>query len=207
MWLLFPSLYVLNGFVFLSILLICTFLFLTVLLKNGLPTCIKGSQLVSISHSSEIIPMIGTKSCSWLSLEVSCHHCISLTRQGMGIYCANFGKPVIGLPLCHCSWCVPCYHRQPGTDFLVYTDRNVTMAPIPNEENNYIQAHEGGPLFCPYECDECSFYCITGSLAFVQMLIIKYCSIIPDVLILTHSGHVQRIQYENSNLCSLKISN
>ena len=107
--------------------------------------------------------MVGKKSCSWVSLEASCKHCIALIRQGLGIFCANFGKPVLGLPLCHRAWCVPCYHQQPGTDFLVYTDRNVTMAPIPNEENNYIQAHKGGSLFCPYECDECSFHRITGS--------------------------------------------
>ena len=38
------------------------------------------------------------------------------------------------------------------------------MAPIPNEENKYIQVHKGGSLFYPYEYDECSFHRITGSL-------------------------------------------
>ena len=31
------------------------------------------------------------------------------------------------------TWCVPCYHQQPSTNFLVYTCSDVTMEPIPNE--------------------------------------------------------------------------
>jgi hypothetical protein len=38
----------------------------------------------------------------------------------------------------------------------------VTLAPSPNEENNYMQAREGDSLFCPFECDECLFHRITG---------------------------------------------
>jgi hypothetical protein len=39
----------------------------------------------------------------------------------------------------------------------------VTLAPSPNEENNYMQAREGDSLFGPFECDECLFHCITGA--------------------------------------------
>ena len=45
----------------------------------------------------------------------------------------------------------------------MYTGIYVTLAPIPNEENNHIQAHRRYSIFCPFECDECLFNCITGA--------------------------------------------
>jgi hypothetical protein len=55
------------------------FLFLLALLNNGPPICMKGSQLVSIFLSSEMLPMIGTK--RWESSEpilgspcLDCHY-------------------------------------------------------------------------------------------------------------------------------------
>jgi hypothetical protein len=167
----------------------------------------KGSQLVSIFLSSEMLPMIGTKSHSWVSLEERCPHCTALTRQWVGIFCANFRKPMLGLPLCHHAWCAPCYRQRPGTDFLVYTGSDVTLAPSPNEESNYMQACEGDSLFCPFEYDKCYFIVSLVPRAFVQMIIIIDYSITSDVLIWTHSGPVQRIQYKNSEECFLKRSN
>jgi hypothetical protein len=46
---------------------------------------------------------------------------------------------------------------------LVYTGSDVTLAPSPNEENDYMQAREGDSLFCPFECDECLLHRITGA--------------------------------------------
>ena len=41
----------------------------------------------------------------------------------------------------------------------------MTLEPIPNEENNYIQDRKGDSLFFPFECDECLFHRITGALS------------------------------------------
>ena len=61
------------------------FLFLLVILNNGPPICMKVSQLVFILLSSEILPMIGTKSGSWVILEEHCQKCTALTRKEVGI--------------------------------------------------------------------------------------------------------------------------
>jgi hypothetical protein len=151
--------------------------------------------------------MIGTKSRSWVSLEARWQHCTALTRQGVGIFCANFGTPLLGLPLYHHAWCAPCYLQRPGTGFLVYTGSDVTLAPSPNEENNYMQAHKGDSLYALLNVMNVYFIVSLVPRAFVQMIIIRDYSITSDVLLWTYSGPVQRIQYENSEECFLKRSN
>jgi len=37
-----------------------------------------------------------------------------------GVFCANFWKPMLGLQLCQCTWCMACYKGNPGNDFLIY---------------------------------------------------------------------------------------
>jgi hypothetical protein len=76
---------------------------------------------------------IGKMFLLWEDSEARCQRCTALTRQGRGIFCANFDKPVLGLPLCHNAWCPPFYLQISGTDFLVYTGSDPQSLPIPNE--------------------------------------------------------------------------
>jgi hypothetical protein len=96
-------------------------------------------------------------SLSWEDSEAHCQRCTALTRQGNGIFCANFGKPVLGLTLYHNAWCPPCYRQRSGTYFLVYTGSDHQSLPIPNEVSYYLQARHGDSLFSPFECDDCVF--------------------------------------------------
>ena len=84
--------------------------------------------------------------------------------SGGGIFCANFGVPVIGLALCHWDWCAPCYQQKPGTSFLVYQGIYPDTITIPNEDIMYLQARPDS-IYLPFGCDECSFYCVAGSLS------------------------------------------
>jgi hypothetical protein len=84
--------------------------------------------------------------------------------QQQGIFCANFGGRVQGLPLCRRAWCAACYKAQDGIDFLVYraTDSDGTELTAPGEELDFLVAREGDHLFCPFECDMCSFHRLRG---------------------------------------------
>jgi hypothetical protein len=101
------------------------------------------------------VPFMGRFGSTW-------QRCTALTRQGHGIFCANFGKPILGLPLCHNAWCPPCYRQRSGTYFLVYTGSDPQSLPSPIEVSYYLQARPGDSLFCPFECDDCVFFRITG---------------------------------------------
>jgi hypothetical protein len=87
-----------------------------------------------------------------------------------GAFCANFGQPVIGLPLCHRAWCTACYQQRPGTSLLVYHGSDPETAPNPNEEKFYLQARAGDSTCCPFECDEYFFFRITGSTSQHELL-------------------------------------
>jgi hypothetical protein len=90
---------------------------------------------------------------------LSALYCTALTRQMEGIFFANFGQPVLGLPICHRAWCAACYQQRPGTSFLVYHGSDPETAPRPSEEKFYLQARAGGgSTCCPFECDECVFF-------------------------------------------------
>jgi hypothetical protein len=78
-------------------------------------TCMKLSPLVYISLSSDSTRGNGRIYHSWVDLEARCQRCNTLTRQMEGIFCANFGQPVLGLPLCHRAWCAACYQQRPCT--------------------------------------------------------------------------------------------
>jgi hypothetical protein len=104
---------------------------------------------------------IGKLSLSWEDSEARCQRCTALTRQGHGIFCANFGKPVLGLPLCHRAWCPLCYRQRSGT-VLVYTVSEHQSLSSTNEVSYYLQDRPGDSLFCPFECDDCVFFRITG---------------------------------------------
>jgi hypothetical protein len=101
-------------------------------------------------------------SLSWEDSEALCQRCIALTRQGHGIFCVNVGKPVLGLPLCHSAWCPPCHCQRSVTYLLVYTGFDPHSLPSPIEVSYYLQARPGDSLFCPFECDDCVFFRITG---------------------------------------------
>jgi hypothetical protein len=68
-------------------------------IKHGPSTCMKGSQLVSIFLSSEMLPMIGTKYHSWVSLEACCQYCTALTRRGW-----EYSAPILGSPCLDCHY-------------------------------------------------------------------------------------------------------
>jgi hypothetical protein len=74
----------------------------------------------------------------------------------------EFGKAVLGLPLYHNAWCPLCYRQRSGTYFLVYTGSDPQSLPIPIEVSYYLQAPPGDSLFCPFYCDYCVFFRITG---------------------------------------------
>jgi hypothetical protein len=114
------------------------------------------------SPSSDVNPGTGQKSLSWVSWEACCQRCIVMTRHADGIFCANFGRPVIGLPLSHWTWCAPCYQQKLGTDVSVYHGNNPDSVPIPSEEKCYLHVRPADSIFCLFKCDECSFYRLTG---------------------------------------------
>jgi hypothetical protein len=86
------------------------------------------------SPSSDINPGTGKTYLSWVDWEVRCQRCTAMTLEAYGIFCANFSRPVIGLPLCHRTWCAPWYHQRRGTDFLVYHRNDPDSVPNPSEE-------------------------------------------------------------------------
>jgi hypothetical protein len=49
-----------------------------------------------------------------------------------------------------------------GTTFSVYHGNNPDSVPSPSEEKFYLHARPADSIFCPFECDECSFYRLTG---------------------------------------------
>jgi len=86
-----------------------------------------------------------------------------VTHQ-QGVFCANFGKPVIGLPLCQHAWCATCYSILPGDGFLLYQETNDKGNELiaPNEVDDYTCAWPGDHLFCPFECNRCTFHWLKG---------------------------------------------
>jgi hypothetical protein len=82
-----------------------------------------------------------------------------VTHQ-QGVFCANFGLFVLGLPECQNAWCARCYATLPGENFLTYheTDENGYDMTAPGEENDYLLARPGDHLFCTFECDRCAFF-------------------------------------------------
>ena len=48
---------------------------------------------------SDTNPGTVIKSISWVDWEAHYQQCTTLTQQGEGIFCANLGVPVIGMPL------------------------------------------------------------------------------------------------------------
>ena len=46
---------------------------------------------------------------------------------------------------------------------MVYQGSNPDTSPSPNEYRMYLQDQPGDSIYCPFECDEFSFYRITGS--------------------------------------------
>jgi hypothetical protein len=120
-------------------------------------------QLVFISLFSGLTRWNGQMYCSWVNWEARCQSCTALTRQGQGIFCANFGAPILGLPLCHKAWCAGCYCQRRGTNFSVYTGSDPTTTPNAAEESGYFtSARPGHSLFCPFECDECALFRLKG---------------------------------------------
>jgi len=98
-------------------------------------------------------------SLSWFRSVSRCQRCTRAVKHQEGIFCANFGKPVIGLPTCQRAWCAPCYKALPGEDFLIYRERDECTELIAlNEEDDYLAARSGDHLFCPFECDLCVFH-------------------------------------------------
>jgi hypothetical protein len=81
-----------------------------------------------------------------------------------GIFCANFGALVGGLPRWRNVWCPTCYKELPGKDFLVYRPTNEAGEDkcAPGKTNDFRLARAGDHLFFPFECDFCSFYKIKG---------------------------------------------
>ena len=82
-----------------------------------------------------------------------------MTHQ-QGVFCANFGLAVLGLPECQNAWCARCYATLPSNNFLIYheTDEDGYDMTAPGEENDYLSARPGDHLFCPFECDSCAFF-------------------------------------------------
>ena len=106
---------------------------------------------------------IGRKSRSWYRWETRCQRCTALLTQREGICCANFGKPGNGLPECERAWCASCYRQRSGTNYSVYTvsTSGEFDMPAPQEEDDFLVARAGDNLFCPFECDYCTFYRLT----------------------------------------------
>jgi hypothetical protein len=128
-------------------MLIYTFSYRLVQLLNGPLPCMKVLQLVFISLFSGLTRGNGQTYRSWVNWEARCQRCTALTRQGQGIFCANFGAPVLGLPLCHKAWCAGCYCQRRGTHFSVYTGSDPTTVPNAAEESGYFTSARPGDSF------------------------------------------------------------
>ena len=128
-------------------------------LLNGPLSFMKVLKLVYISFLSGITFGNDPTYRSWVNWEAHCQHCTALTRQGQGIFCTNFGSPVLGLPLCHKVQCAYCSSQRRGTSFSVYTGSDPTTDPNAVRESGYFtSARPGDSLFCPFECDECTLF-------------------------------------------------
>ena len=85
-----------------------------------------------------------------------------------GIFCANFRKQVIGSHRCLNVWCATCYRILPGDDFLIYRVDDAQSDPLnielraPEEDRDYLEARGGDHLFCPFECNYCTFHQLKG---------------------------------------------
>ena len=44
----------------------------------------------------------------------------------------------------------------------MYELSNLETLPSPNKDQMYLQSRPGDYIYCPFECDECSFYRLTG---------------------------------------------
>jgi hypothetical protein len=105
---------------------------------------------------------IGQASLLWETSVAHCQRYTAQTHQGQGICCANFGKPVLGLSLCHRAWCPKCYRQRYATKLLVYMGTDPDTMPSPAEASYFLHARPGDSLFCPIECNESLFFRITG---------------------------------------------
>jgi hypothetical protein len=103
---------------------------------------------------------IGSASSSWYLLASRCQRCTRRVTHWQGTFCANFGSPVLGLPECQNAWCVTCYSILPGDGFLIYHETNEGGSDMTasGEESDYLSARPGDHLFCPFECDVCTFF-------------------------------------------------
>ena len=119
-------------------------------------------QLVYIFSFSDTTPVTGLKYSSWVDWEARCQRCTALTRKGEGIFCTNFGVPVIGLPIFHWAWYAIFYQKITFTSFLVYQGSNSDHLPSSNEYQLYLKFRPCDSIYWPFECDECSFYRLTG---------------------------------------------
>lgn len=136
--------------------------------QNGLKMNTNLSPLVSTFLFYVTGPGTGNAALAWFHSVARCQLCTSLVTHQEGVFCANFGKPVIGLPLCQNAWCGTCYRTRPGDDFFVYRvddttyeEGNVDLV-APEEEDNFKMARPGDHLFCPFECDYCVFFKLRG---------------------------------------------
>jgi hypothetical protein len=86
--------------------------------------------------------------------------CTRKTTSWEGIFCANFGQPVPGRPVCQRGWCARCYAHKPGTASLVFRakDANGAEMIVAGEESHYLEARPADHLVCPFECDACQFW-------------------------------------------------
>jgi hypothetical protein len=77
-----------------------------------------------------------------------------------GVFCANFGEYVPGLPCCHNAWCPKCYKDLPGEDFQIYKpmDDDGELLCVQGESLDFRIARAGDHIFCAFECDSCTFY-------------------------------------------------
>lgn len=126
------------------------------------------SQLVYIFLFFTTGPGIRNNAVSWYRLVIHCQGCTRLVTHQEGIFCVNFGRTVIGSPTCLNAWCATCYQILPGNNFSIYhvdntTDEegNVDLV-APEEDDDYKHARPGDHLFCPFECDFCTFYHLKG---------------------------------------------
>jgi hypothetical protein len=109
---------------------------------------------------------VGDMSRFWYHWEGRCLVCTRWVTPLQGLFCANFGTFVDGLPTCRNVWCAKCYKPLPGPDFSVFrpSDRDGNPLMSPSEVGDFMHGRMGDPLFCPFECDFCSFFKLHGEL-------------------------------------------
>jgi hypothetical protein len=145
----------------------CTSFYLLVRRNPGINQCTNQSSLAFVFHYSDASPGSGNSQSVWWKRVGRCRACTRQVTLKQGIFCDNYGALVDGLGVCQMSWCATCYRATPGEGFSVFrnSDEDGEELLEPDDDEVFMVARPGDTLLCPFECDQCAHFKLTGRLA------------------------------------------